>query len=258
MKSHPLPRFLSRLDPVILGSLILALIAVAARATDFDDLLARLGRERPQSRVIDKAGVFSEQERQELNARLEAFERKTTVEIAVVVLPNIGGGNIDDFSVRLFKLWGIGKQDKDNGVLLLAALEERKVRIEPGYGLEPILPDAVCGRIIDEAVLPAFREQKIAAGLSQGAQGIMDRISGQASGQEEPPARAAEKLGPVGYLIIFGFIGFVILILVVAQKRGWTSTSAGGGGGGGGSGGGGSGGGFGGGSSGGGGASRGW
>lgn len=242
---------------LLVGALGLV-VACGAAGAEFDDLLDRLGREHPQTRVIDKAGVFAEQERQELNARLEEFERKTTAEIAVVVLPNIGGGNIDDFTVRLFKLWGIGKKDKNNGVLLLAALAERKIRIEPGYGLEPVLPDAVCGRIIDEAILPPFRENKIAAGLSQGAQRIMDRISGQAPAQEEPPGKPAEKLSPLGYLIVIGFIGLVILILVVAQKRGWVTNSASGGGGGSGGSGGGSGGGFGGGSSGGGGASRGW
>ncbi len=228
-----------------LGCALALISAGVAAGAEFDDLLDRLGRERPQTRVIDKAGVFAEQERQELNARLEEFDRKTTVEIATVVLPDIGGGDIDDFSVHLFKLWGIGKKDKSNGVLLLAAIKERKVRIEVGYGLEPVLPDAVCGRIIDEAILPAFREQKLAEGLACGAQRVMDRISGQIAGQADPSSPPVEKLGPVGYLILFGFFGLVAFIIVLAYKRGWTSNSAGGGG-------------FGGGRSGGGGASRGW
>lgn len=232
-------------------------LAGAAQAAAVDDLLARLGRERPLTRVIDKAGVFSEQERQDLNARLEEFERQTTAQIAVVALPEIGGGEIDDFSARLFKLWGIGAKGKDNGVLLLAALQERKVRIEVGYGLEPVLPDAACGRIIDEAVIPSFRGQKYAEGLARGAQRIMERVSGQSPAPAEPASPPPEKLGPVGFLILFGFFGLVILLLVVAHKRGWVSSSSGGGSSGG-SGGSSGGGGFGGGSSGGGGASRGW
>jgi uncharacterized protein len=228
-------------------------------AAEFDDQLARLGRERPQTHVIDKAGVFSPAQWQELNAQLEAFERTNTVEIAVVVLPDIGGGEIDDFTVRLFKLWGIGKKEKNNGVLLLAALKERKVRIEPGYGLEPVLPDAACGRIIDEAVLPSFREQKFAEGLSRGAQQIIARIAAQAGGPGETSSQPPAKLGPVGFLILFGFLGLVVLILVVAHKRGWTKNSSGNSGGGSSdSSSGGGGGGFGGGCSGGGGASRGW
>lgn len=242
----------------VLGGALGLIVAGQVAATAYDDLLAGLGRERPTTHVIDRAGVFSEQERQDLNSRLEEFERKTTAEVAVVVLPNIGGGDIDDFTVRLFKLWGIGKKDKNNGVLLLAALEERKVRIEPGYGLEPVLPDAACGRILDEAVMPSFREKRIAEGLSRGAQRIMDRISEQTPPPEESSSPPPGKLGPIGFLILFGFFGLVILILVVAHKRGWTSSSSGGSGSsGGGSSGGGSGG-FGGGSSGGGGASRGW
>ena len=109
MRAYAILRMTLRLA---VGCALGLVVAGGVVGAEFDDLLARLGRERPQTHVIDKAGVFPEQERQDLNARLEEFERKTTVEIAVVVLPDIGSGNIDDFSVRLFKLWGIGKKDK--------------------------------------------------------------------------------------------------------------------------------------------------
>src|SRR5690348_9508325 len=96
---------------------------------------------KPQGYVSDFAHVLSSDTRQALEAKLSNFERATTNEIAVVTVPSLEGDTEEDYAVRLFKEWGIGKKGKDNGVLILIAPHERRARIEVGYGLEEVLPD---------------------------------------------------------------------------------------------------------------------
>jgi len=227
-----------------------------------DALLARLA---PGTNLVyDFAGVFQPAQKAELENFLSGVEQKTTAEIAVVALRSLEGGEINDFANRLFAKWGIGKKDKDNGLLLLAAIEDRKVRIEVGYGLEGALPDAKTGRILDEYVIPEFKQQKYAEGLIAGAVALAGDVAREAGVELEVPMEMqpqATGQNPVVGLLVFGIFAGLIALLVVAAKKGWiksTGSSAGSRSGGrfsGGSGGGSS---FGGGSSGGGGASRGW
>jgi uncharacterized protein len=84
------------------------------------------------------------------------LRRKTGAQFAVVTLKSLEGGQIDDFANKLFKKWGVGEKGKNNGIMLLVAMQDRKARIEVGYGLEPILPDALAGRVLDEQLFPAF------------------------------------------------------------------------------------------------------
>lgn len=248
-----------------------------------DALLAKLTA--GTGRVYDYAGVFSAAQRVELETFLQGVEQKTTAEIAVVTLASLEGGDINDFANRLFQKWGIGKKGKDNGLLLLAAIGDRKVRIEVGYGLEGALPDAKTGRLLDDYVIPEFKQQRYAEGLTAGAvalAGLAARESGvqldlpptlkgqahlasaiQGQAAPQPQGQATEQDPIVGF-IVFGIFGGVIALLVVAAKKGWIKSSSGSSSGSGRSGGGFSSGGssggssFGGGSSGGGGASRGW
>ena len=265
---------------IVLVTCLVSVCAVAAEGPDA--LLARLVP--GADRVYDHAGVFTSAQKAELEAFLRSAEQKTTSEIAVVTLNSLEGGEINDFANRLFEKWGIGKKGKDNGVLLLAAIQDRKVRIEVGYGLEGALPDAKTGRILDDYVIPEFKQQKYGDGLIAGAvalAGVVAReagvevelspdMQGQAGlaaavqGQAAPHAEGQAVEGnPLAGLLVFGFMLAVIIFIGVATKKGWIKpgTSTGGSGryGGGGSRGGFSGGGgFGGGRSGGGGASRGW
>jgi uncharacterized protein len=82
-----------------------------------------------------------------------------------VILNSLQGGQIDDFTNKLFKQWGVGQKDKNNGLMLLVAIQDRKARLEVGYGLEPILPDALAGRILNEQLFPAFKQQRYGDGL---------------------------------------------------------------------------------------------
>ena len=115
--------------------------------------------------VYDFAGVLKETERQQLETKLAAFEKNTGNEIAVVIIPSLSGDTIENFSVELFKEWGIGEKGKDNGILLLMARDDRNVRIEVGYGLEGFLTDAQSSWILKNIVVPAFRENNFYGGI---------------------------------------------------------------------------------------------
>ncbi|MDE6510852.1 MAG: TPM domain-containing protein, partial [Muribaculaceae bacterium] len=108
--------------------------------------------------VADPEGRLSAQTRSRVNARLQALRDSTTAEVAVAVVPSIGDYSIEDFSEKVFTRWGLGKKDKDNGVLLLISPDSRQVRIQTGYGAEGALPDITCGKIIRETVVPNMRD----------------------------------------------------------------------------------------------------
>ncbi len=130
----------------------LVLLACAVRSpADPDALLKSLA---PRGYVSDFAGVFATNELVQLNAFLKLLEDQTTAEIAVVTVKTLDGGEISDFANRLFAKWGIGQKKKDNGVLPITAVDDRKVWIEVGYGLEGAIPDARAGRVLDEQVVP--------------------------------------------------------------------------------------------------------
>src|SRR5512139_1419313 len=126
----------------------------------------------PQGFVNDFAGMMSSGARTELEEELVNFEKETSVEIAVATVNSLEGLTVEDYAVRLFEAWGIGKKDKDNGVLLLVSKEERKVRIEVGYGLEPVITDGRAGRILDDEVVPEFREGNYEQGIINGVRAI--------------------------------------------------------------------------------------
>lgn len=215
----------------------------------------------PQGNVSDWAGVFTPEQRAALEDRIVAVRQTNGAQLAVVALPSLQGGEIDDFAVKLFAQWGIGEKGKDNGVLLLAAIEDRKMRIEVGYGLEGALNDAKSGRIQDEYVVPRFKEGNYAQGLIDGADVLLKVMGGGAMPEATATVTEGGTLSAILFLVLFAVVFFLIIRSVIRGSKG-----GGGGSGerlssgwsGGGSSGGGGGGGFGGGRSGGGGASRGW
>lgn len=243
----------------LIGLLLVGPISVPAQS---DELLDRL---QPQGYVSDYAGVFSANQRSSLNRLLLELEQKTTAQVSVVALRSLEGGEIRDFSNRLFEKWGIGQKGKDNGVLILTGIEDRRIWIEVGYGIEPIIPDARAGRILDEAVVPSFRRGDYASGLIGGAQSVASIIAQNSGVQLTGGVAVARPARRDRGLSIFHLI-FLLIALIVLFKNPWLALfllSGGRGGyhrggfGGGGFGGGGSGG-FGGGLSGGGGAGRSW
>lgn len=246
-----------------LAGLLLATVCAVAQDSALESDQFREGLQ-PEGAISDWGRVFTPEQKADLETRLAAAKAATGAELAIVTVASLKGGHIDDFAVKLFEQWGIGKKDENNGVLLLAAIEDRQVRIEPGYGFEGVLPDAKCGRILDEFVIPLFKKGDYAGGLMAGADVLLKVIAGD----ELPEADAARTEGTI-VEIILGIIFVLVWGLII--WAGISGNHAGGGGGptrgrrigsgsfsGGGGGSGGRFGGFSGGRSGGGGASRGW
>ena len=120
-------------------------------------LLGALPEGDPKKRVHDFAKVLPAETKTQLEALSLGVERDTTAQLAIVTVHSLDGKSIDEYATELFNKWGIGRADVNNGVLLLNAPNEREVRIEVGRGLEPLLTDGVCGDILDEHVLPQFK-----------------------------------------------------------------------------------------------------
>ncbi|HZV56871.1 MAG TPA: TPM domain-containing protein, partial [Sphingobium sp.] len=123
-------------------------------------------------RVVDDAGLLTPPQRQALEARLAAFEASTRQQLVVATVRDLGGNDIADYGYRLGRAWGIGQAGVNNGVILLVAPNERRVRIEVGYGLEPVLTDALSGRIIRQIITPRFKNGDFAGGIEAGANEI--------------------------------------------------------------------------------------
>lgn len=120
---------------------------------------------KPRGWINDYAGILSQPERNLLSALINELERVTSAEIAIVTLNTIGMASIEEYAVDLFEKWGIGKKDKDNGLLILVAVNERQVKIEVGYGLEGIITDGLAGQIIREKIVPEFKQGNFGKGL---------------------------------------------------------------------------------------------
>ena len=133
-------------------------------------------------RVVDKADLIAPEMEQALAERLALLERRTTDQFVIVTVPTLGGRDIADYSRDLGKSWGIGRKDEDNGVLLVVAPNERRVRIAVGYGLESTLTNARAQAIIDERLLPAFRAGDYEDAIVGGAERIVETLEGAATG----------------------------------------------------------------------------
>ncbi len=136
-------------------------------------------RPHPPKLVNDFANVLDDREELTLEKKLVAYNRKTSTQIAVVTINSLKGNEIGDYSFRLAEEWGIGGKGKDNGVLILVALEDRKMFIATGYGLEGVLPDAIVKRIVENYMKPNFRNNDYYNGIDEATSVIMGLASGE-------------------------------------------------------------------------------
>lgn len=180
-------------------------------------VLAQIDYPEPRGYVNDFANIISDDVEQKMEASLRDYEAKTTNEIAVVTVASLEGLSIENYTMGLAEKWGVGKADKDNGIVLLVAPKERKVRVEVGYGLEPVLTDSKAMSVID-AMTPYFKESKYTEGIEVGVKKITD-IIGYLTPEElkiqQQEKAAQDKANTMLVLKIFMWIGISIVFIVV-------------------------------------------
>jgi uncharacterized protein len=172
-------------------------------------------------RVVDEAHLLQPGEIAQLTADLEALEKKSSDQLVVVTLNSLGGYAIEDYGYQLGRAWRIGQEGVNNGVLLIVAPNERKVRIEVGRGLEPQLTDALTSLIIQKGVLPAFRRGDWAGGIRAAARDISDVLLGDADAVRQRLASVKKRSPGVDWdstvMLIVWFL--IIAIILYAQSR---------------------------------------
>jgi uncharacterized protein len=191
---------------------------------------------KPRGFVSDFANVMREGDIREIETLSAAVKEKTGAELSVVTIKTFAPyGSIEDFALALFSDWGIGRKGSDDGALLILAVDERKVKIEVGYGLEGAIPDSMAGRILDTAIIPDFRTDNFSGGLVKGASSIAAAIAKE-NGIELSDLNLSEKdivntqPGKTPGYMLFIIIAVYILFVIVsfkARKKGWRGRSGG-------------------------------
>ena len=175
----------------------------------------------PSGYVNDYANVLSAQTKQTLEEELRVFTASTSNEIAVVVVPSLDGEVIESYAVKLFESWKIGDEAKDNGILLLVAVEERKLRIEVGYGLEGALPDILAKQIIDVEITPSFKTGGYDQGVLLGVRAIMRAIEGEYVGIAQGVGTGEDFESLITGIFFFGFFALQFLGAILARSKSW-------------------------------------
>jgi uncharacterized protein len=165
-------------------------------------------------RVVDQAGIIPLQTRTALEAKLAALEDKSSIQLVVATVRSLEGGDVESYANQLFRFWKLGEAKRNNGVLFLVAPNERKVRIEVGYGLEGTLTDALSSVIIQSAVLPRFKANDYPGGIERGVDGIIEVLTTDTSEWHRKVRVRNEDLWnvfnfvfPIAMFLLFGFVG---------------------------------------------------
>lgn len=199
----------------IVGCLLIA--ATGFSQTHFD-AGALLNGPVPKQLVNDYTyNTLTPEQLSALEYKLNAFNDSTSNEVAVAIIPSLDGNDVADYTVNLFRHWGIGKQKNNNGVLLLIAVDDRKLNITTGYGLEGALPDITCKQIIDDVIVPRIKDNDFYRAIDEGTDQIMDATHG-------------EYASTVGAPVHHGFFYWVwkvikwifwILVILFLISKGW-------------------------------------
>jgi uncharacterized protein len=174
-------------------------------------------------RVVDDGGLLNATDRAALSDMLADLEAKTNNQLVIVTLKSLQGTLIEDYGYQLGRRWQIGQKDKNTGVLLIVAANERSVRIEVGYGLEGTLTDALTKVIIETAILPRFKAGDLPGGIKRGTQEIVQVLSGDEAGFKTTSSqdiKVANADAPTWPFIALGVAGLGLLIYCAAMKGG--------------------------------------
>lgn len=175
----------------------------------------------PRQYFNDYAGVISPETAQRLNAKLEQFERDTSSQILVAVFPRMHSeSSIEDYTVRVAEAWKAGQKGKDNGAVLFVFVQDRRLYIQVGYGLEGALPDALAKRIIEEEITPHFRSGSFDAGLEAGVNAILAATRGEYQGTGSTAAGGRRTDGRGSAVAVIGIIIILFVLSSISRGRG--------------------------------------
>jgi len=196
-----------------LAVVIALLLALPAHAQTFPSLTGR---------VVDAANLLTPQQETALDAKLAGLETASKHQLVVATVPDLQGYAVEDYGYRLGRAWAIGRKSINDGAILLVAPKERKVRIEVGYGLEPIVTDALSSVIIQSRILPAFRNGDMPGGIIAGADALIDLLKlpdAQAEARSKRLVAEAEDSKSGGPPIALIFWGMVFLFVILSMFR---------------------------------------
>jgi uncharacterized protein len=165
--------------------------------------------------VTDFTNTLSASEKEQLEHKLDAFNDSTSTQIAVVIMKSVGDYDINDYGQKLGRAWGIGQKGKNNGILVLVAMGDRKVSIQTGYGAEGALPDVITHEIIQNDIRPNFKAGNYYAGLDVGTNDIIKYVKGEYKAEKKPQGKSGGG-GSVAILIII----VIVILIVIFRNRG--------------------------------------
>lgn len=169
--------------------------------------------EKPTTIVNDYAGVLSADQKQALESKLVAFDDSSSTQIAVAILKSVGDYDINEYAVELGRKWGVGQSGKNNGIMIVVAVGDRKISIQTGYGVEGALPDIYVKRIIDNDIKPNFKAGNYYAGLDEAITSIIKYTKGEYK-NDNPRKASSKKGGGIGSVALIIIIVIVIIIFM--------------------------------------------
>ncbi|MGM9477951.1 TPM domain-containing protein [Pedobacter sp. GSP4] len=185
---------------------LLSLLFTFAFAQDFP--------EKPTTLVNDYSGVLSADQKQALESKLVTFNDSSSTQIAIAILKSVGDYDINEYAVALGRKWGVGQNGKNNGIMIVVAVGDRKISIQTGYGLEGALPDVYAKRIIENDIKPNFKAGDYYAGLDAGTTSIIKYTRGEYK-NDQPRVSSKGGSGGVGSIIVIIIIIIVIIIIMI-------------------------------------------
>ncbi len=168
--------------------------------------------------VTDYTNTLSAEDKQRLEQKLVAFNDSTTTQIAIVIIKSVGQYDINQYGTALGRKWGIGQKGKNNGILVLVALGDRKVSIQTGYGAEGAIPDVIANDIIKKDITPRFKQNDYYGGLNAGTDNIIKYIKGEYKSEKQP--QQGSKAGGTGFIILLIAIIIFVLLFIFGSHRG--------------------------------------
>lgn len=184
---------------------VFSLISVIGLAQDFP--------EKPNTLVNDYTGTLSSSQKQQLEQKLVAFDDSTSTQIAIAILKSVGDYDINDYAQQLGRKWGVGSQGKNNGIMIVVAIGDRKISIQTGYGVEGALPDVYAKRIIENDIKPYFKAGDYYGGLNAGTTSIIKYTKGEYK-NDKPKVKDKDNVSVIAIIII------IVIIIIIIKKGG--------------------------------------